>query len=182
MAEDLKTPSLDYGVIVAFVAPGFVAFYATSYQFPGALNWTTAASEKDPTVGIFLFVLLASLSTGLVVSGVRALLVDHVLRSRRLLGRFAVPTCRINWSKVDDKKLRVVNAIRDGHYRYYQFYSNTFVAMVFWVCSRSYAVKGAAALTWGRWALIFAMLLALLVSARESLLRYATALEQSGST
>lgn len=176
MAEDLKASNLDYGVIIAFVAPGFVAFHAASYQLSTAQTWMTAASDKEQSVGVFLFVLLASLSAGLIVSGVRALAIDRLLQCRPVLRRFAVPSYAIDWSKMDDKKLSILITIRDGYYRFYQFYSNTFVAMVFWILCRYFAAGPR--LKWEYWALIGATLFALLFSARDAMIRYANALQQ----
>ncbi len=180
MASDLKPSNLDYGVIIAFVAPGFVAFHAASYHLPTAQAWMTAATDKEQSVGVFLFVLLASLSAGLIVSGVRALVIDKLLRFHGVLGGLAVPVYSVDWSKVDDKKLSVIVTIRDGHYRYYQFYSNTFVALVFWACSRAFA--GGPSLKCAHWALISAILIALLLSARIALVQYVDALKQAFKT
>lgn len=177
MASDLKPSSLDFGVVIAFVAPGFVAFQAASYHMPTARAWMAAASEKEQSVGVFLFVLLASLSMGLVVSGVRALAIDNLLRFRHLLRRLVVPELTLDWSKVDDKRLLVLVTIRDAHYRHYQFYSNTLVALLFWAFSRAFASEPS--LPWQHWALITAAVVALLLSARDSLLRYVTAVHQA---
>jgi hypothetical protein len=173
---DLKPSDLDYGIIIAFVAPGFVAFHAASYQLPTAKAWMFAASDKDQSVGVFLFVLLASLCGGLIVSGVRALVIDNLLKSSTVLRKLAVPPYTIEWSRVDDKKLSVLVAIRDGHYRYYQFYSNTFVAIVFWISCRAFA-DGPNLRLW-HWAVIVMTLFALLLSARDALVRYSSAVKQ----
>lgn len=175
MESDLKPSSLDFGVIIAFVAPGFVAFWATSYHMPMATAWMTAAADKEQNVGVFLFVLLASLSLGLVISGVRALLIDNLLRWR-FLGKLVVPPLNLDWSRVNEKKLALLLTIRDNHYRYYQFYSNTLTALVLWAFARAFAV--APRLSWQYWVLIASALVALLLSAREALHRYVTAVGQ----
>ena len=175
-SEDLKPASLDFGVVIAFVAPGFIAFLSASYHLPAAGAWMAAASDKEQNVGVFLFVLLASLSLGLVVSGVRALVLDRLLRSS-ILGRYAVPPLNLDWSRVDDKKLLVLLTIRDNHYRYYQFYSNALVASVLWALTK--ALAGAPTLRCIQWLLIAAVIVALLLSARDALLRYVTAVDQA---
>jgi hypothetical protein len=176
MASNLKTSALDYGVVIAFLAPGFVAFAGASEAIPRIVTWMTAAAETEQTVGIFLFVLLASLSIGLAVSGVRALVIDHLLRWR-LLGKFAVPQLQLDWGRVDEENLPVLITIRDSHYRYYQFYSNTLVALVF---------AGIVRLIWGTtsssWELILVLVLIIVIlflSARESLLHYVTGMNQA---
>jgi hypothetical protein len=176
MATDLKPSSLDFGVVIAFLAPGFVAFHGASYHAPTARAWMAAAAEKEQSVGVFLFVLLASLSIGLVVSGVRALTIDKLLRLRHLPKRLVVPPLSLDWSKVDEKRLSVLLTIRDAHYRHYQFYSNTLVALLLWACAR--ACAAGPGLLWQHWTLIAAAVVALLLSARESLLRYVTGVQQ----
>jgi hypothetical protein len=175
MAEDLKPSNVDFGVVIAFVAPGFVAFLAVSYHLPTAGAWMAAASHTEQSVGVFLFVLLASLSLGLIVSGVRSLVVDRLLRCH-LLGHLAVPNLNLNWSRVDDKNLILLLTIRDNHYRYYQFYANTLVASVLWTLARP--LSAAPALPPLFWSLVAGVLVALLLSAREAWLRYVTAVDQ----
>jgi hypothetical protein len=176
MAAELKTGNLDFGVIIAFVAPGFVTFQAISYHMPTAQAWMSAASNSEQSVGVFLFVLLASLALGVVVSGVRALVIDKLLRSR-LLRSLAVPQLNLNWSKVDVAKLPILLVIRDGHYRYYQFYSNSLVALALWAVSRSFA--GSFGLNYYQWAIVIITIVALLESARVSLRRYVEAVGQA---
>lgn len=79
MASDLSVSNLDFGVVIALVAPGFVTFQAVSYHMPTARAWMDAATNREQSVGVFLFVLLASLAIGVVVSGVRALVIDRFL-------------------------------------------------------------------------------------------------------
>ena len=162
---------LDFGVVIAFVAPGFVALQAAASYVHTVAQWMAAASEKEQSIGVFLFVLLASLSVGLAVSGVRALLVDGLLRWS-FWGKCAVPQLNLDWSKVDDKTLPVLVTIRDAHYRFYQFYSNTLVALVFWMVSHVLSRSSTAPWHWQRWALIGSTTLLLLLSAHNSCRRY----------
>ena len=175
MESDFKPPSLDFGILIAFVAPGFVAFWAASYHIPMATAWMTAASDKEQNVGIFLFVVLTSLSLGLVISGVRALVFDRLLRCG-LLGKLAIRQLKLDWSKIDEKKLPLLLTIRDNHYRYYQFYSNTLTAFILWVLARAFA--NATPLSWPFWALSATASVALLLAARESLDKYVVAVDQ----
>jgi hypothetical protein len=129
MSEEAKATGLDFGALIAFVAPGFVAFQGLAYHVPTAACWIQAASEKEQNVGVFLFVALASLSIGLAVSGVRSLVVDFILKSK-CLGKLGVPESRLNWALIDDTNLQSLITIRDNFYRYYQFYANTAVAFL----------------------------------------------------
>jgi hypothetical protein len=173
MAADTPSTNFDFGVVIAFIAPGFLAFHAASYHFPTADAWMSAVSDKDQSVGLFLFVLLASLSLGLVVSGIRALMIDTLI-CWSFLGKFAVPRSTLDWSRIDEKNLPVLLAIRDNHYRYYQFYANTLVAMVLWMLARG--SSSMPALSWPKWTLMLVATAALFLSARDALNRYGAAL------
>src|SRR6266851_5707551 len=120
MADEVKPASIDFGALIAFVAPGFLAFWALSYVSEQAGSWMTSASKENQNVGVFLFVALTSLSLGLVVSGIRALC------TRKWL--FDEPV--IDWSKVTSEKRLLVHDVRNGLYRHFQFYANMAVALL----------------------------------------------------
>ncbi|MGO9229415.1 MAG: hypothetical protein ACLQKA_09430 [Bryobacteraceae bacterium] len=101
--------------------------------------------------------------------------IDRLLRCR-ILGRFAVPALELNWASVDDEKLTLLLTIRDNYYRYYQFYSNSLVAGLLWMFAR--ASSPAPPLSRVFWTLVSGVLAALLLSARESWSRYATAVAE----
>src|SRR4051794_18362904 len=84
---------------------GFIAFDATSYHLPTAHTWMTAALGNQQTVGVFLFVSLASLSLGLIISGVRAITIDQLFCESWVTKRFATPRLNLDWSEIDEKKL-----------------------------------------------------------------------------
>lgn len=176
MASEIKSSGLDLGFVIAFVAPGFVAFLALSYHMPVASSWMNAASTADQGVGVFLFVLLASSAMGLIVSGVRALTIDNLLFWQRLPQKLRVQRPSVKWGKLDSEKLAILVTVRDAFYRHYQFYSNTLVALVFWATSRATANRPC--LSWWHWPAIAAGIGALLFSARDSLSRYGDAVKQ----
>ena len=128
MAE-FKSPGLTWGTAIAFIAPGFISLKAVAYHVCFADKWLTAATEKDQSVGLFFFVLLGSLALGIAVSGVRALVIDNLITCA-WFGRFAVRRPTIDWSKLDHKRLVVLNDLVESYYRYYQFYANSLVALV----------------------------------------------------
>ncbi|HEY3569226.1 MAG TPA: hypothetical protein VGP73_14945 [Thermoanaerobaculia bacterium] len=179
MASEFKPDNLDFGVIIAFVAPGFITFQAISYHMPTAKAWMDAASNQEQSVGIFLFVLLASLALGVVISGIRALMIDKLLRTR-LLRSLSVPELNLDWSKVNEAKLPILLTIRNGHYRYYQFYSNTAVALSLWALSRS--VAGGPGLNCYKWGILVVTVIVLIESARGALEGYVKAVGQALTT
>lgn len=115
-------PSLDFGISIAYVAPGFVVLLALSGHSPSIQAWLASQSGASPTVGGFLFGTLASLFVGLTLSTLRWLLLDRVHH------RTIRPP---NWDfeqlqeRIDGFQFAVEN-----HYRYYQFYGNSLIAFL----------------------------------------------------
>jgi hypothetical protein len=136
-----KITGVTLGTVIAFVAPGFLGLIAASYHSPLAAAWLSAAVDRDQNVGVFFFVLLASLSLGIVISGIRALALDsvykrgvYVVHYARILRHFILEPIeipRIHFDQlVDTDRLNSYETIVEAYYRFYQFYANTFVALL----------------------------------------------------
>lgn len=126
-----KIGNNDFGLIIAFLLPGFIFLWALSLSYPQVASWlinspatTPHAIPRPPSVGGFLYSTLASLALGLILSALRWLVIDHALV---LTG---VKDPGLNFSKLtEENKAAAFRDIVENHYRYYQYYSNTFVAM-----------------------------------------------------
>jgi hypothetical protein len=116
----------NFGVIIAFLLPGFLLLWGLTYSHDELGKWLTAMSSKDaPLIGSFLFATIASLALGLIVSAFRLAIFDWSLYK---LTRLKRP--RINSSKLKNKDtLEAWSAIIENHYRYYQYYANCVVAI-----------------------------------------------------
>ncbi|HTN52885.1 MAG TPA: hypothetical protein VML50_10820 [Anaeromyxobacter sp.] len=186
MAGEPRTAGIDFGVLIAFLAPGFVAYSAVAQVSPLARAWIDAAGEKQQDFGVFLFVALAALALGLAVSGLRALAVDRVfLSDAPALRWLRIEPPVVDWSKVtNDTDLAIVITLRDAFYRYFQFYANMAVALLAWVVVRVAGRWGSGALGAWRERILIGLTLAgvavLLASAHDSLARYAEALARRG--
>jgi len=154
-----------FGLVIAYLLPGFVALWGVSYFSPTVDSWIATSQQGGPSVGGFLYVTLASLGAGLTVSGVRWAVVDsiHYLSGLR----------RPAWKFVNlDNKLRGFLMLNESHYRYYQFYGNMFVAAGFtyaaWLISSGKGIKAAG------WATVhFAVLEAILfANSRDTLAKF----------
>jgi hypothetical protein len=117
----------NFGVIIAFWLPGFLLLWGLSYSSPEISAWLAKSSAGDaPTVGGFLYASLASLALGLLISAIRWAIVEQFLY--RATG--------LRHADIDDTKLKnkdtlaAFQAAIQNHFRYYQYYSNTFVAIV----------------------------------------------------
>jgi hypothetical protein len=84
----------NFGVIIAFLLPGFVLLWGLSYSSKPIADWLARSSGSDAaTIGGFLYSTLASLALGLLVSATRWLLVDHFLTTPWAVPQFAWPYC-----------------------------------------------------------------------------------------
>ena len=122
----------NFGVIIAFWLPGFLLLWGLSYSSRDIAFWLNKSGGADaPTVGNFLYVTLASLAAGLLISAFRWLFVDHFLS---VCGVWVKGLRRpeLNMSRLVNKDvLAAFGGAVENHYRYYQYYSNTLVAVTF---------------------------------------------------
>ena len=68
----------NFGLLIAFVLPGFTALWGAAYISPVLRSWLVGSGMTGPTVGGFLYVTLASVAAGLTVSTVRWAVIDTI--------------------------------------------------------------------------------------------------------
>lgn len=121
----------NFGFLIAYILPGFVSLWGISYFSPTVRAWLVSSSSaaSAATVGGFLYVTLASVGAGLTVSTVRWAFIDwlHALTGVR--------RPRWNDAMLQDR-LAAFEALVENHFRYYQFYANMLVALLFVVAAR----------------------------------------------
>lgn len=116
----------NFGVIIAFLLPGFLFLWGLSFSFDEVAKWlVVSAKDKAPTVGGFLYATLASLAIGLLISAVRWLIIDRI----HSLTGVSEPDITFTNLKDKDRYAAFLGAV-DNHYRYYQYYANTLVAIL----------------------------------------------------
>lgn len=117
----------NFGVVIAFWLPGVILLWGLSYSYPGVSRWLNQASgSESPSVGGFLYLTLASLAVGLIVSAVRWMIVDKFLQCVTGLRE-----PQFDFGKLKDKEaFAVFLGVVENHYRFYQYYSNTLVAVM----------------------------------------------------
>lgn len=155
----------NFGLLIAYLLPGFVTLWGASFFSEPVRSWLGASSVGAPTVGGFLYVTVASVAVGLMVSVVRWMVVDSL--------HFMTGIRKPNWdfSRLHER-LGAFEGLVENHYRYYQFYSNMLVAIVFTYVARQLSVG-----TWkGRpdwWDVGFLVAgVVLLVGSRDALAKY----------
>ncbi|MCC7086533.1 MAG: hypothetical protein IT427_16160 [Pirellulales bacterium] len=122
----------NFGLVIAYLLPGFVTLSGFSYFSPTVAGWITASHQDAPTVAGFMYVTLASLAAGVTVSAVRWAMVDQLHHATGL-----VPPA---WKFANlEGKLQGYLTLIENHYRYYQFYANMFIATAFAYFARIFA-------------------------------------------
>ena len=117
----------NFGLLIAYVIPGFAVVLALSTRYPTLAQWLAASTTDAPSVGGFLYATLASITAGMLLNLIRWLLLDPL---HHWMG---VPRAR--W----DVTLLATHA--DGfetfveyHFRYYQFFAASFLAVLLIAC------------------------------------------------
>jgi hypothetical protein len=110
-----------FGLTIAFLAPGMLGLYAVSFFAPPVADWFGLAAQQDVKLGGFLFAFIASIGMGVFISGLRWLTLDWLM-----------PKCpEFDYAKLGETNAQqVLEFARVHHYQFYQFYANTFCAMV----------------------------------------------------
>ena len=113
-----------FGLIIAYLFPGFVVILGLSPVVPLVHSWIRPAALAAEGVGPPAYVLLSAIAIGLIVNCFRWLLIDPVLQWT------GVKRLAINYANLNDN-LDAIRHLHGSHYYFYLFYANTFVAIVF---------------------------------------------------
>lgn len=122
VAQD--TPINDFGLLIAYVLPGFTALWGAQPFTGGDALWQATAGSSATVAG-FLFSTIAAIIAGLTVSTVRWLTLDWIHH------RTGIRPAAWNFARLADRTA-AFSMLLEGHYRYYQWYSNMVVALA-WV-------------------------------------------------
>jgi hypothetical protein len=119
-----EAPINDFGLIIAYILPGLLALHGAGYLFP-PIHQLMDPTKQQPSVAGFLLVTLASIGFGLLMSTVRWLVIDT------LHHRTGVLPNTWDFSKLQ-QNIGAFDLLVSYQYRYYQFYGNGLVALVWW--------------------------------------------------
>lgn len=122
----------NFGLVIAYVLPGFTALQGFPLIAPGQSAWGTGG-DPNPPLTAFLSGTVMALAAGLTVSAVRWLVIDtlHHHTGLRLPPR--------DFSRLD-KNIAAYEYFGLIHYRYYKFYANMVVALVWAYATRDFAL------------------------------------------
>ncbi len=157
--------SLDrhFGLLIAYILPGFVCLAGASRFSPMLSTWMAVAKSGDPSVGGFLYVIVGSLAAGLVVNAVRWTVLDW------LLHQTGVKNPDVDFSQLQEKMDAYLLAV-EHNYRHYQFYAGMVFALPFY----SFTDQWAAQRFWSPWLLasLIGLEAILILASRDCLRRY----------
>jgi hypothetical protein len=118
-----ETSSRQFGLIVAYLLPGFIGLVGFVPLFPVIGQWLVPVSGSGLGIGPPVYAIMAATAVGLVVSCFRWLLLDQ------LHHRTGVQPPAWNDARLDSV-LRGFDYLVQNHFRYYEFCGNTLIALL----------------------------------------------------
>ena len=153
----------NFGLLIAYVIPGFIALWGLSWTYEPIRVWLQGAAPAGPTFGGALYVVLASVACGLIANALRWVFVDQ------LHHRTGLPHPDWDDSRLQEH-LEAFDYLVENHYRFYQFYGASLVATLSayaaWRLSGAHESSGSAEL------IVSALTWVFLVSSRDALAKY----------
>jgi hypothetical protein len=139
----------NFGLLIAYVLPGFTALEGFPLIAPTRTAWGTSG-DPNPTLTAFLSGTVMALAAGLTVSKVRWLVLDS-FHHRTGLARPVRDFARL------ETNVAAFDYLVLAHYRYYKFYANMVVALVWAYATQGYALGLRGVLYWPlAWLFFFA--------------------------
>ncbi len=126
--------SESFGLLIAYLIPGFIGLWGLSYVSPDIASWIGTSEAERQTIGGFLSGTVAAVGAGLTASTLRWLIIDPLHHHTGI----RLP----EWNFQDlYARTEAFSVLIEIHYRYYQFYANSIVAMLFAAAMR-WAIQG----------------------------------------
>ena len=159
--------SKSFGLLIAYVIPGFVLLWGIEPYFTSVQTWLGQPSQQSPTVGGFLYVTIASVGLGQLLSTARWMLIDT------LHHHTGIPKPDWSFRRLEDNVAAFDRLIED-HYRYYQFAANGIVAVTLAAVLRWIAID----FSCRQFLLLLLIDVLLFISSRDTLRKYYRRVEE----
>lgn len=160
----MKDMNSNFGLLIAYALPGFVAIWGLSGIWPAVIGCANGAGACDtvPSLVGFLNSTVAAIAAGMAVSAIRFVVIDEIHERTGLR--------RPRWNGVAlQNNLAAVRSVVDHHYRYYQFHANMIVAGVIAYEAHLYDARTVAGLTE---VLLVALAVVFWITSRDNLRKY----------
>jgi hypothetical protein len=122
-----------FGILIAYVLPGFTALRGLPFEGLGQAAWGTPVTGVEPTMSAFLSETTQAIAAGMIVSAGRWLTIDWVHHHTGI----APP--RWDFAR-HERNAAAFEFLIDIHYRYYKFYANMVVALLWAYAAGGYAL------------------------------------------
>ena len=123
----------NFGLVIAYVLPGFNALQGFPLFSAASIAWGGPNGDPNPSLTMFLSGTVMALASGLTVSTVRWLLIDGIHH------RTGLRPPPWDFARLD-KNIAAFEYLVLVHYRYYKFYANMVVALIWAYATRDYAL------------------------------------------
>lgn len=123
------------GVIIAYVIPGTVVMLGLSYFSQSIQRWLGTSGNETPNFGGALLFVLMALGAGLIADAIRSQTIDEVHHQTGVVQ----PVW--SYSQLDKDKFELFQGIVENHFRYHQFYGNTFLSLLFAYVAKQISTK-----------------------------------------
>jgi hypothetical protein len=121
----------NFGPLIAYLVPGATVLLGCSQFSPVLRSWLGAPPANAPTIGGFLYLTVASIAIGMIVSAIRWAVIDTL---HRFTGIRLPP---LDFSRLG-ANVAAYELLIDIHYRHYLYYGNMTIATAFaYVCYRA---------------------------------------------
>lgn len=161
----METINKNFGLVVAYLLPGFIGLGGVALLVPAVASWIAPVPDGAGLgLGPPVYAVLSAIAAGMVFSCVRWLVLDQLLHWCGL----TPPAWNFERLK---QQLDVFNYLVEYHYRYYQFYGNTIVALL-WTYLLNRTLADAPYLGVGTDVGVIVISVVLLAGARDSLSKY----------
>jgi hypothetical protein len=155
----------NFGPLIAYLLPGFVALWGMGSFMPSVEVWLAASPSAAPTVGGFLYITLGSVAVGMLVSAVRWAILDT------LHHHTGIPQPPWDFSQFP-AHMDAFDSLVQDHYRYYQHYGNMLVAVAFVYLSTTFGIRPLMTHEWWKDLGVLVVVLILYVGSRDALRKY----------
>lgn len=112
-----------FGLLIAYIVPGFVMLLGVASLAEPVWGWLVGVGSVGPSFGAVLYVAVGSVAAGMTASVLRWAFLD-TLHEATGLHRPSLDESRLA------DRLVAYDYLVEQHYRYYQFYGNTLVALI----------------------------------------------------
>lgn len=158
----MKTATTEsFGLLIAYLIPGFIVLWGASHFSTDIQGWMGVEERSTESIGGFLYGTVAAVGAGLTVSTLRWLLIDPVHHWTGV----KPPTWEVSNLHIHTAVLEI---LIESYYRFYQFYANSVVAMVF--AATSHWLTGS--FSWVELVLLISLSALFLSGSRNTLAKY----------